>query len=391
GLGALARPALGGEHADRLVDDLLDAGRRLQAALEDHVGERVLADASAADDAGLGATLERCRSRVERVTAELRRRAGSGQMALTGGHPGPSRARQQRALGAAGHLTDDLQRLVAPTVDEVAWVDGTRHAPVLRLSPIDVAPALAATLWCQVTAVLTSATIPLRTAERLGLDSFELDQLDVGSPFDYRSHALLYVARHLPDRRRPESEAAVHDELEALIDAAGGRTLALFTSRRATEAAAAALAPRLPYRLLVQGQRPKGRLLAEFADDETSCLFATLGFWQGVDVPGRALTLVTVDRLPFARPDDPLLEARRERAGDAAFRLVDLPRAAMLLAQGAGRLIRSADDAGVVAVLDPRLATAGYRAALLAALPPMRRSTDRRQVADFLARVLATP
>jgi len=390
GLGALARPLLDGGHLDRSVDDVVDAGRRLQAALEDRVSARVLVEASTDDDAGLGAALEQCLSRVERVTAELRRRAGAGQIALTGDESSPPTARHQRALGAAGHLADDLQRLVARTVDEVAWVDGTPGGPVLRLSPIDVAPALAATLWCQVTAVLTSATIPLRTAERLGLDGFELDQLDVGSPFDYRSHALLYVARHLPDRRRPESEAALHDELEALIGAAGGRTLALFTSRRATEAAAEALGPRLPYRLLVQGQRPKGRLLADFAADETSCLFATLGFWQGVDVPGRALSLVTLDRLPFARPDDPLFEARRERAGDAAFRLVDLPRAAMLLAQGAGRLIRSADDAGVVAVLDPRLATAGYRGALLAALPPMRRSTDRHQVADFLARVLAT-
>jgi len=251
-----------------------------------------------------------------------------------------------------------------------------------------VGPALAESLWPVVTAVCTSATIPARLPERLGLPADDVDVLDVGSPFDYRSHSLLYVARHLPDRRRPESEPALHEELAALIEAAGGRTLALFTSRRATEAAAAALAPRLPYPLLVQGERPKARLLAEFAEDESSCLFATLGFWQGVDVPGRALTLVTLDRLPFARPDDPLLEARRERAGDAAFRLVDVPRAATLLAQGAGRLIRRAEDRGVVAVLDPRLATANYRHVLLAGLPPMRRTTDRRQVEDFLRRIL---
>ncbi|MGH9919090.1 MAG: helicase C-terminal domain-containing protein, partial [Nitrososphaerales archaeon] len=129
---------------------------------------------------------------------------------------------------------------------------------------------------------------------------------------------------------------------------------------------------------------PKGRLLEEFARDETSCLFATLGFWQGVDVPGRALSLVTVDRLPFGRPGDPLLDARRERAGDAAFSLVDLPRAATLLAQGAGRLVRRASDQGVVAVLDPRLATAGYRGVLLDALPPMRRTVSREEVAAFL-------
>ena len=179
------------------------------------------------------------------------------------------------------------------------------------------------------------------------------------------------------------------DELEALISAAGGRTLALFTSRRAALEAAEALAARLAFRVLVQGDLPKGRLLAEFARDETSCLFATLGFWQGVDVPGRALTLLTVDRLPFGRPDDPLLDARRERAGDAAFTLVDLPRAATLLAQGAGRLVRSASDRGVVAVLDPRLATARYRNVLLDALPPMRRTIDRQEAVAFLRSVLA--
>jgi ATP-dependent DNA helicase DinG len=174
-----------------------------------------------------------------------------------------------------------------------------------------------------------------------------------------------------------------------LIAAAGGRTLALFTSRRATEEAAAALGPDLPYTLLLQGELPKGRLLEEFAAEETSCLFATLGFWQGVDIPGRALSLVTLDRLPFPRPDDPLLQARRARAGSRAFSMVDLPRAATLLAQGAGRLIRAADDRGVVAVLDPRLATASYRGVLLATLPPMRRSVERSEVEEFLREALA--
>jgi ATP-dependent DNA helicase DinG len=435
GLGMLARPLLGGSTSEQLAEGLADAGRQLEAALEGRTGQRVLARRVAGGsrpptgwgdepagrqrpgighrrqgdpnpgpppvapgsaeldprDQNLATTLENCSARLERVMAELRRHAGevgTAEEAENGPRSPAAAGRHLRALSIASHLAEDLQRLAARTADEVAWVGGSRHAPVLRLSPIDVAPALTATLWCQVTAVLTSATIPLRTPERLGLDGFALDQLDVGSPFDYRSHALLYVARHLPDRRQPTAEAALHEELEALIGAAGGRTLALFTSRQATETAAQALSERLPYRVLVQGELPKGRLLAHFATDETSCLFATLGFWQGVDVPGPALTLVTLDRLPFARPDDPLLEARRERAGDDAFRLVDLPRAAMLLAQGAGRLIRSADDRGVVAVLDPRLATAGYRAALLAALPPMRRSTDRRQVTDFLARVL---
>jgi ATP-dependent DNA helicase DinG len=231
--------------------------------------------------------------------------------------------------------------------------------------------------------------VPPFLVERVGLEGYETSQLNVGSPFDYRSHSLLYVARHLPDRRAPEAEAAIHKELALLIAAAGGRTLALFTSRRATEEAAVALAAELPYKLLLQGELPKGRLLEEFAADETSCLFATLGFWQGVDIPGRALSLVTLDRLPFPRPDDPLLQARRARAGSRAFSMVDLPRAATMLAQGAGRLIRSAEDRGVVAVLDPRLATASYRSILLAPVPPMRRTVERSDVEEFLRLTLA--
>ena len=440
---ALARPVLSADEARGVLDGVTDVAADLSTELADRVGNRVLHDPDdpraagerpggdrAGGDSGgepnddpwtEGRELTRApparttryrrggrpevddedrRARDDRL-ARLLELAGTRLQALTvllrRSEQAPSlldadrddSGRRSRAVMAAGHLVGDLARLAGRDDDEVAWVDGTRRAPVLRLSPIDVGPPLAAALWGEVTAVLTSATIPLRLPERLGLTTFALTELDVGSPFDYRDHSLLYVARHLPDRRRPEAEPAIHEELEALIRAAGGRTLALFTSHRATEAAAAALGDVLPYRLLVQGELPKGRLLRAFADEESSCLFATLGFWQGVDVPGRALTLVTLDRLPFARPDDPLLEARRERAGDAAFRLVDLPRAATLLAQGAGRLIRSVDDRGVVAVLDPRLATAGYRGALLAGMPPMRRTTDRRQVEDFLRRILA--
>ncbi len=291
-------------------------------------------------------------------------------------------------MQAAAHLAEDLHRLVGRTDSEVAWVDGTRRNARLRLSPIDVGPALSATLWGSVTSVLTSATIPPRVVERVGLEEFPTEELNVGSPFDYRAHALLYVARHLPDRRAEGAEDALFEELSLLIDAAGGRrTSRLFTSRRATEAAAEALTPELPYALLLQGDLPKGRLLEEFAADETSCLFATLGFWQGVDIPGRALSLVTIDRLPFPRPDDPLLQARRDRAGGRAFSVVDLPAPPPSWPRGAGA-IRTADDKGVVAVLDPRLATASYRGVLLATLPPMRRSVDRGEVESFLRRAL---
>ena len=234
------------------------------------------------------------------------------------------------------------------------------------------------------TGVLTSATVPIGLADRLGLPAEDTDALDVGSPFDYRNHAMLYVARALPDRRRPESEPALHDELETLINAAGGRTLALFTSWRAMNAAVDALRPRLGFPILSQSDRPKAALVEAFRASEPSCLFATLGFWQGVDLPGRTLSLVTLDRIPFPRPDEPVLQARRERAGAGAFAAVDLPRAGTLLAQGAGRLIRNAEDRGVVAVLDSRLATARYRGALLARVPPMKRSVDRAEVEAFL-------
>jgi ATP-dependent DNA helicase DinG len=374
-----------------LLTTLSTVGDTLGAVLADRVGTRVLHDDAdpPVDDSELAELLGRAADVSGRVTDALRR--GGVQISLLGdgGSDADRSSRKTRAISAATHLTDDLQRLVSRTDGEVAWVDGTRRNVRLRLSPIDVGPAMAALLWGEVTAVMTSATVPPLLVKRVGLEGFPTEELDVGSPFDYRAHALLYVARHLPDRRAPDAEEKLHTELELLIAAAGGRTLALFTSRRATEEAAAALAPDLPYTLLLQGDLPKGRLLEQFAEDETSCLFATMGFWQGVDIPGRALSLVTLDRLPFPRPDDPLLQARRARAGSRAFSVVDLPRAATLLAQGSGRLIRTAEDRGVVAVLDSRLATATYRGVLLGALPPMRRSVELSEVEAFLREALA--
>jgi ATP-dependent DNA helicase DinG len=246
-----------------------------------------------------------------------------------------------------------------------------------------VAPTLEP-VWRDATAVLTSATIPSALSIKVGLPHENHDELDVGSPFDYGANAILYCAAHLPDPRHSGYEVAMHDELEALIMAAGGRTLALFTSWSAMHAAVDAIRPRVPFTVLDQTSFPKPALVAAFTNDEHACLFATMGFWQGVDVRGSTLSLVTIDRLPFPRPDEPLLQARRERARNGAFTLVDLPRAATLLAQGAGRLIRSASDRGVVAVLDPRLATARYRWDIVNALPPMRRTRDRAEVEAFL-------
>jgi ATP-dependent DNA helicase DinG len=388
-LSVAARSLVDERQAD-LLASLQAAGEQLGALLADRVGSRVLHDDAQppVDDSELAELLGRAADVAGRVTDALRRSGVQTSLLAEGGGDADRSSRKTRAVTAATHLTDDLHRFLARHDGEVAWVDGNRRNVRLRLSPIDVGPALSAALWGEVTAVLTSATVPPRLVERVGLVGFPTEELDVGSPFDYRTHAMLYVARHLPDRRAPEAEAALHKELALLIAAAGGRTLALFTSRRATEEAAAALEPDLPYSLLQQGDLPKSRLLEEFARDETSCLFATMGFWQGVDIPGRALSLVTLDRLPFPRPDDPLLQARRARAGSRAFQLVDLPRAATLLAQGAGRLIRSSEDRGVVAVLDPRLATASYRGVLLGTLPPMRRTVELGEVEAFLREAL---
>ncbi len=341
-------------------------------------------------DAGTGEpelsqVLSLATGRVSRIVDNLRqaeREAGDDE-------PPSARSRRDRALLAAGHLAADLARLTVLTEDEVAWVDGGAGSPSLRVSPIDVGPLLSEQLWGTVTGVLTSATVPLGLPDRLGLPPDSRDALDAGSPFDYRGHAMLYVAQSLPDRRRAESEPALHDELEVLINAAGGRTLALFTSWRAMNAAVEALRGRLSFPVLAQSDLPKPALVEAFRSSESTCLFATLGFWQGVDVPGRTLSLVTIDRIPFPRPDEPVLQARRDRAGAGSFNAVDLPRAGTLLAQGAGRLIRSADDRGVVAVLDSRLATARYRGALLARVPPMRRSVNQSEVEAFLRQVTA--
>lgn len=417
-----ARPALDPESTTdaQAVDLVADVGERLHAALQPLVGSRVPRQAivgetgattapepggdgpgsAGAELAGpeatrseatrseaggggrtpLGDVIALATSRISRVVDLLRR----AEREAGDDAPTAERARRDRVLLAAGHLADDLARLSALTDDEVAWVDGGARFPSLRVSPVDVGPLLAERLWGDVTAVLTSATVPLGTVERLGLPADRTDELDVGSPFDYRDHSLLYVAKSLPDRRKPESEPAIHAELEALITAAGGRTLALFTSWRAMTAAVEALRPTLPFPVLAQSDLPKPALVEAFRSDEATCLFATLGFWQGVDVPGRTLSLVTIDRIPFPRPDDPVLEARRDRAGSGAFGIVDLPRAGTLLAQGAGRLVRTSEDRGVVAVLDNRLATARYRSTLLARVPPMKRTIDRAEVEAFL-------
>ena len=329
--------------------------------------------------------------RLERLGVELRRASdASGGPGGVGGQGGAGAAlggdaaqRCLRALLGVDRCREELAACISAGGDEVVWVTGGIR-PAMHSAPLDVSETMSAQVFSAMPVVLTSATLPRGLAVRMGAPSDSTAELDVGSPFAYKAHGLLYCAASLPDRRRPEAEPAIHDEIEALVLAAGGRTLALFTSRRAMTLAAEVLAGRLPWPVLVQGELPKAALLEALSSQSAACLFATMSFWQGVDVPGPALTLVIIDRIPFPRPDDPLMAARREAAGRAGFQQVDLPRAATLLAQGAGRLIRTATDRGVVAVLDPRLAKASYGPTLVKALPPMRRTRDRAEAEAFL-------
>ena len=217
--------------------------------------------------------------------------------------------------------------------------------------------------------------------------------IDVGSPFDYAKQGILYVARHLPPPGRDGLGEKQVDEIVDLVDAANGRTLGLFSSRRAAEAAAEAVRERLPHlTILAQGEAQLPELARLFVDDPHACLFGTLSLWQGLDVPGDTCQLVLIDRIPFPRPDDPLMSARQraaDKAGGNGFMAVAATHAALLLAQGAGRLIRTTQDRGVVAVLDPRLVTARYGGFLRASLPPMWPTTDRDVVLKALARLSA--
>jgi ATP-dependent DNA helicase DinG len=218
--------------------------------------------------------------------------------------------------------------------------------------------------------------------------------IDVGSPFDHPRSGILYVARHLPPPGRDGLPEAYLDELRELITAAGGRTLGLFSSMRAAKQAAAELRGQIEFPLLCQGEDPTSQLIARFADDEASCLFGTLSLWQGVDVPGRSLQLVVIDRIPFPRPDDPLASARQravEARGGNGFMTVAAAQAALLLAQGTGRLLRTMSDRGVVAILDPRLVTKRYGSFLRASLPPFWTTTDPQVVRGALRRLAGQP
>jgi ATP-dependent DNA helicase DinG len=347
-------------------------------------------------------------------------------------------AGRTQARGSVQDVFVTAERMAARSESDVLWLtEGTdRLPPRLCVAPLEVWGPMREKLLSEKTVVLTSATlmlggdfnalatsVGLKPAERVdagaavvstvasspplevstsstsergsnGAGALPWVGLDVGSPFDYARQGVLYLARHLPPPGRDGLGAAQIDEIVALVDAADGRTLGLFSSRRAAETAAEAVRERLPHlTTLAQGDAQLPELARQFVEDPHTSLFGTLSLWQGLDVPGDTCQLVIIDRIPFPRPDDPLMSARQraaDREGRNGFMQVAATHAALLLAQGTGRLIRTTDDRGVVAVLDPRLATARYGSFLRASLPPMWPTYDGDLVRQALSRLAAS-
>ncbi|WP_412866249.1 ATP-dependent DNA helicase [Cellulomonas sp. 179-A 9B4 NHS] len=303
--------------------------------------------------------------------------------------------RTQLLAGRTGVLTSATLAL-GGSFDPVARALGLASRPdAAPAGPPSLPVAASATAAGSGTATAGAPDV-LPGTERAGraerVDAGRWRGLDVGSPFDYPRQGICYVARRLPTPGREPATDAQLDEIATLVEAAGGRTLGLFTSRRAAQVAAEAMRERLDVPVLLQGDDQLPTLVAQFAADEPTCLFGTLSLWQGVDVPGPACRLVVIDRIPFPRPDDPVRSARSDAvaaAGGNGFMAVSATHAALLLAQGAGRLVRSGEDRGVVAVLDPRLETARYGEFLRRSMPPFWRTTDRDLVVAALRRLSA--
>ena len=297
----------------------------------------------------------------------------------------PTQQRIYRAQTQGTRLTESLDIALGSFEGYVAYVEGSEERPILRITPLHIGEVLATNVWNEHTAVLTSATVPHSMPERVGLPLDGTEVLTVDSPFDYEKNSILYCSRFFPEVKSPAYKDFLYDEMEALMTAAGGRTLALFTSNAALYAAIDAMRERVTFPILGPKDYPRQTLIDMFIEDESACIFASQGFFQGVDFPGRTLSLVILDKLPFPTPTDPLLEARRDAVGrDKSFGEIDLPMAATSLAQAAGRLIRTDTDRGVVAVFDSRLATAKYKWTLINAMPPMNKTRERPVVEQFL-------
>ena len=317
-------------------------------------------------------------------------------------------AARTEAIAALTDISDAAARALdsfgpaIPDRTDVVWLDheeqrGSGMRPVLRVAPLSVAALLRSRLFDTATTVLTSATLTVggtfdAMASAWGLaDGPEWQGLDVGSPFDHARAGILYIAAHLPAPGRDGAGSEPQlDEIAGLIEACGGRTLGLFSSMRAAKAAAEEMRTRLQTPVLCQGDDSTAALVERFSADPQTSLFGTLSLWQGVDVPGPSCSLVIIDRIPFPRPDDPLLTARQRAVaarGGNGFMAVAASHAALLLAQGAGRLLRRVDDRGVVAILDSRMATARYGGYLRASLPPFWATTDPAVVREALQRL----
>lgn len=342
---------------------------------------------------GLADTLSDCRETIAR--------APEGEQAQD-----PEKSAERQNL--ANHL-GSLVEAIARILDVFATGDPAAHADVvwlerdertlndtLAVAPLSIAGMLHEKLFGEQTVVLTSATLALggrfdAMAAQWGLPKGTWDSLDVGYPFDPARSGILYTAAHLPQPGRDGLSPQTLKEIRELIMAAGGRTLGLFSSRRAAQQAAEELKPTLPLDIYLQGEDSIGTLVDRFTKNENSCLFGTLTLWQGVDVPGPACSLVLIDRIPFPRPDNPLMQARTEAAkaaGRNGFMEVSATHAALLMAQGAGRLLRSTADRGVVAVLDSRLETKRYGSYLRASMPQMWPTSDPQVVRGALKRLV---
>ena len=321
-------------------------------------------------------------------------------------------AERARVKGAVNEVSTTAGKLLKLGAGQVLWYEPTFST--LHLAPLSVSSVLRNNLLTKTPVIATSATLTVgkgfdAMARNIGfvvgddadteveagdVDPANVQMLDVGSPFDFANQGMLYLPKHLPEPGRDGPSIEALTELGELIDAAGGRTLALFSSWRGVEAADAHLRKvlaELPIKIITQKRGDAvGPLVERFIKDETSILLGTMSLWQGVDVPGAACILVAIDRIPFPRPDDPVMSARAaeiDAEGGSGFMQVSLPRAALMLAQGTGRLIRSEEDRGVVAILDSRIVTKRYGSTLLNSMPPLWRTSDAAIVKESLSRL----
>jgi ATP-dependent DNA helicase DinG len=302
----------------------------------------------------------------------------------------------------AGHAgrADSLRRelafvLAAEDDGHVYFVESRGHSVFLKATPIDVSARLRETLFDEVrAAVLTSATLAVDGGfeylkSRLGIGDKVTEELLLASPFDHASQAVLYVPRRMPEPQSPAFVDRVAEEVVALLERSRGRAFVLFTSYANMNAVAERIAGRVEYPILIQGEAPKAVLLETFRSTPGAVLLATASFWQGVDVVGEQLSCVIIDKLPFASPGDPVVAARIDRLrnrGENPFGEYQVPVAVLMLKQGLGRLIRSASDRGVLAVLDSRLLQKAYGRRFLESLPPARLVHDLAEVEAFFAK-----